>query len=274
MVWWIGGGVVAGLLVLVGAAWCARAAWRVRVGHAVARERERLIRGQEPTIRPRGDGAALAETFRKEYLIRTENFLDDASLERLRQEALDNLPRLKRGFVPTHKQGGTLSYELMHHHAPGCLALYHSEKMLRWVSDVVGEQVRPAGDHDQSACSILYYTQEGDYINWHYDPNFYYGRQFTILIVLVNKSANGGLSSSNLVRRLPDGREEVIEADVNTLVLFEGVRWQHRVSPASAGDTRIILSMTLNTTRRISLVRELARRVKDTAFYGLPVLWE
>ena len=202
-----------------------------------------------------------------------EQFLDAASLAKLRQEALDNLPRVVRGFVPTHKQGGTVSYETLHRHAPGCLALYHSEKMQRWVSDMVGERVRPAGDHDQSACSLLYYTKEGDYINWHYDPNFYHGRQFTILIVLINYSEKGGLSSCDLVRQRADGTEEAIPAAENVLVLFEGVRMRHRVSPASAGDTRMILSMTFNTDRRISLVRELARRVKDTAFYGLSVLW-
>src|SRR5690242_916525 len=118
MVWWIGGGAVVALVVLVGVAWCARAAWRVRVGHAAMRERGRIIQGRDSTIRPRDDNAALAETFRKEYLVRAEHFLDDASLEALRKEVLDNLPRLKRGFVPTHKQGGTLSYEMMHLHAP------------------------------------------------------------------------------------------------------------------------------------------------------------
>jgi hypothetical protein len=134
--------------------------------------------------------------------------------------------------------------------------------------------VRPAGDHDQSACSLLYYTKEGDYINWHYDPNFYHGRQFTILIVLVNQGGKGGLSSCDLVRQRADGTEEAIPAAENVLILFEGVRMRHRVSPASAGDTRMILSMTFNTDRSISLVRELARRVKDTAFYGVSVLWD
>jgi hypothetical protein len=46
------------------------------------------------------------------------------------------------------------------------------------------------------------------------------------------------------------------------------------VSPAEDGDLRVVLSMTFNTERRISRLGELARRIKDTAFYGLRVLWE
>jgi hypothetical protein len=46
----------------------------------------------------------------------------------------------------------------------------------------------------------------------------------------------------------------------------------HKVSPTSAGDTRIALSMTFNTDPRIGLLAELARRVKDTAFFGVKAL--
>jgi hypothetical protein len=265
--------VIAALILLV-AAWVWRAARRLRVHRPVVRDRARIIAGHEPVCRPRQDTAALAETFARDSLIRADQLLDDASLSKLRQEVSDNIPRLVRSYIPTHKQGGTLSYEALHHHAPTCLAFYHSPTFLRWVSDVVGVSVKPAGDHDQSACSILYYTQEGDYINWHYDYNFYRGRQFTVLILLVNQSDKGGISSSVLMRKCKDGQEEMVDCDENMLVLFEGARVLHKVTPASAGDTRIVLSMTLNTEPRIGLFWELARRVKDIAFHGFSVLWD
>jgi 2OG-Fe(II) oxygenase superfamily len=273
MVFWVSCAII-GVLVLLIIAWGWRASWRLRVNRSIILERERLLQGHNPGLRPREDQPVLLETFRKDYLIRAEGFLDDSTLKTFRQECSDNMPRIVRGFVPTHKQGGTLSYETLHHHAVNCLSLYHSERMLNWVSDIVGVRVYPAGDHDQSACSILYYTQEGDYINWHVDPNFYHGRQFTVLIVLINRSENGGLSASNLMRKRPDGGEEVVFAGENDLVLFEGTRIWHKVSPVKAGDVRVILSMTFNTDRKISLFWELARRAKDTAFYGLRVLWD
>lgn len=267
-------GLAASALLLTGIVWCARAAWRMRVRRTFVLDREQTINAHEPQLRPRDDKPGLADLFRRETLITVDRFLDPACLEKLRQEALDNLPRVVRSYLPAHKQGGTVSYETIHSHAPGCLALYHSPVMHRWIAEIVGAPVRCTADHDQSACSILYYMQPGDYINWHRDPNFYSGRQFTILLVLVNKAATGGASSSALMRKHSDGREERIELAENGLVLFEGPRVLHKVSPTSAGDTRIALSMTFNTDPRIGLLWELARRVKDTAFYGLKVLWD
>jgi hypothetical protein len=41
-----------------------------------------------------------------------------------------------------------------------------------------------------------------------------------------------------------------------------------RVSPVGVGDERVLLSMTLCTDPRIHPIKELVRRVKDTAYYG------
>jgi hypothetical protein len=265
-------GLAAGAAVLTGVVWCARTAWRMRVRRAPVLQRGDVIQGHEPDLPPRDDTPALMERFRSDCLITVSDFLDAATLDKLRQEALDNLPRLIRSYVPAHKQGGTVSYETIHEHAPRCLALYHSAPFHHWIGEIIGEPICCTADHDQSACSILYYTQAGDHINWHRDPNFYSGRQFTILLMLVNKAAGGGISASTLMRKHPGGREERIELDENDLVLFEGPRVLHKVSPTSAGDTRIALSMTFNTDPRIGLLSELARRVKDTAFFGVKAL--
>jgi hypothetical protein len=261
-------------LVLLAGAWCWRAAWRMRSPRSVTQDRQRIIHGHEPILQERNDAAALAETFCHSRLVRISDVLDEASLRTLQQECNDNLHRVTRSFVPLHKQGATVGYEALHHHAPGCLALYHSRALHRWISAVVREPVGPAADHDQSASSILYYTQPGDHIHWHYDHNFYRGRQFTVLLVLVNRAGAGGLSSSELVRKNHDGREERLEAAENVLVLFEGARVLHKVSAARPCDMRMVLSMTFNTEPRISLFWELARRIKDTAFHGWPALWD
>jgi hypothetical protein len=265
-------GLAAGAAVLAGGVWCAHAAWRMRVRSWPVVQREQVIAGHEPELPQRDDTAALAERFGKQALISACEFLQAPTLVKLRQEALTNQSRVVRSYVPTHKQGGTVSYENIHRHAPGCLALYHSAAMHRWIEEIVGEPVYCTADHDQSACSILYYTQPGDSINWHRDPNFYSGRQFTVLLILVNQAADGGVSSSALMRKHKDGSEERIELAENELVLFEGPRVLHKVTPTGAGDTRIALSMTFNTNPRIGLASELARRVKDTAFFGVKAL--
>jgi hypothetical protein len=268
------GGYIGAAIGLIALIWCIRAAWCLRVKRPIMRDREKLLAGVKSGLAPRDDTAALAEKFAQTSMIKTTRFLDDATLQKCQKEARDNLSRVTRNYLPGHKQGATVSYDTLHHHALTCLSLYHSPAVLDWVSSVVGVKVHPAGDHDLSACSILYYTQAGDYINWHYDYNFYVARQFTVLIILEDKAPHGGPTSASLMRKHPDGTEERVEAAINEIVVFEGTKVLHKVSPASAGDTRIVLSMTLNTDPRISLFRELVRRVKDVAFWGIRALWD
>jgi len=46
------------------------------------------------------------------------------------------------------------------------------------------------------------------------------------------------------------------------------------VTPTAAGDLRLVLSMTYCADPRISRSFELARRIKDTAYYGIRALWD
>jgi hypothetical protein len=207
-------------------------------------------------------------------LARVPAVLTGAGIERLAAEALANRSRVERSYIPTHKQGGTVSYENIHRHAPLALGVFHSPAFRNWLSGIVGAAVVPTADHDQSSCSLLVYTESGDHIDWHYDHNFYRGRHFTVLICLINQGADGGRSASNLLWRDPSGGEHRADLGPGDLVVFEGARIRHKVTPLADGDLRVMLSMTFATDPRIAPSRELVRRVKDTAFYGIRALWD
>jgi len=239
----------------------------------LAKERAPIIEAHRPTLVCDADFDELHEQFEDLHFVRVDDFVSEETLAKLRDEAEANLDEMKRNYVPYHKQGGTLSYEKIHHQAPGCLGFFHSEALRKWVSRVVGEDVVPTADHDQSTCSLLYYVKPGDRIGWHYDHNFYEGRHFTVLLSLLNEGAGGGLSDSQLYRQGPDGEPIPADTRPNSLVLFEGAKVRHKVTPVAQGDRRMILSMTFSTDPRVGRFREIIRRVKDTAFFGLRVLW-
>jgi hypothetical protein len=186
----------------------------------------------------------------------------------------------ERNYVPTHKKGGTIAYETLREHAPRVTALYQSRDLSRFISDIVGVEVGPTPLHDQSSCSILFYERPGDHIGWHYDHNFYKGRHFTVLLSIVNRGRDTGLSAARLMVR--EGRrrglrqtlaERVIETAPNTLVVFEGAKVLHKVTPIDEGERRVVLSMTFCADNRHTVIQEAMRRVKDTAFFGIRALW-
>jgi len=270
---WISIGVGVVLLSLIGLYFWHRH-YREKVYAELAAMRGDIIRGHEPELAAAIEPLSLRDQFVRDHIVRVDGFVAPETLDDLRVEASGCIPLVERSYVPTHKQGGTVSYEKIHYHAPHCLAFYHSPAVLDWISSVIGEKVVPTADHDQSSCSLLCYTQEGDHINWHFDHNFYTGRHFTVLLSIVNVGAEGGESKSQFMHREADGTEHVMDTTENSLVIFEGDKVLHKATQLGAGDQRIILSFTLSTDPRIGWFYDFVRRVKDTAFYGVRTLWD
>ncbi|MGE0576930.1 2OG-Fe(II) oxygenase, partial [Reyranella sp.] len=145
--------------------------------------------------------------------------------------------------------------------------------LMRFISRVVGAAVAPTPINDQSSLSILHYDRPLDHIGWHHDHNFYRGRHFTALLTIFNEGGGkGGLSHAVLTARL-DGEAVAIPTEPNSLVLFEGALVRHKVTPLQAGERRVLLSMTCCTDPRARLWQGVARRIKDTAYYGVRALW-
>lgn len=265
---------VAGVSLTVGGLMVRHRARRQRLYRELASIRRDLPQAQGRLLDLDGASKVASGAFSDLPLARAAGVLTDAGVEQLAAEARANRSRVERSYIPTHKQGGTVSYEVIHRHAPLALAVYHSAALSDWLSGIVGAAVGPTADHDQSSCSLLVYTEPGDHIDWHYDHNFYRGRHFTVLICLANQGAQGGPSASRLLWR--DLRGEGHEATLapGDLVVFEGARIRHKVTPLAAGDLRVMLSMTFATDPRIAPGRELVRRIKDTAFYGIRALWD
>lgn len=178
----------------------------------------------------------------------------------------------ERSYIPAHKKGGTVAYEALHHKAPLLVALYRSTAMRRLCSAIIGEPLECTPVHDQSSCSLLWYDRPGDHIDWHHDYNFYNGRHFTVLIPLVNEGPDGRLSSVRLLAERAGGEAELPTAP-NTLIVFEGARVRHKVTPLGTGERRLMLSMTYCTDPRDSALKRTGRRLKDTAFFGIRALW-
>jgi hypothetical protein len=201
-----------------------------------------------------------------------EDFLPADLRDRIIAE-VEALGDTERSYLPLHKQGGTIAYETLRAHAPTAVALYQSAVMRNVVARIVGLDVETTPLTDKSSCSVLYYVKPGDHIGWHYDHNFYKGRHFTVLLPVANQGqGEDGLSSARLLVRRSEA-EQVIPTPPNTLVIFEGAKVQHRVTTLAEGERRIVLSMTYCTDPRNSRLQEAARRVKDTAYFGLRALW-
>ena len=205
-------------------------------------------------------------------LVSIRDVLPTPVVEELRRQAL-HLVGPERSYVPRHKKGGTVAYENLFEAAPAIVALYHSKEMREFISRIVGVDVFPTPINDQSSLSVLFYVKPGDHIGWHYDHNFYRGRHFTVLLPIINEGrAADELSHATLKAKI-QGREIDVATPSNTLVVFEGARVNHKVTPIEEGERRLVISMTYCSDPRANALQGTVRRIKDVAFFGPRALW-
>jgi len=255
-------------LVLMTAAYVMLRARRLQLYRDLAALQVRsLAEVPAPALSPRVDLPNFSDR-----LARLPDVLPATTFDALRTEILA-LVSAERSYLPTHKKGGTVAYETLCAKAPHVIGLYLDPGFCRLLSDLTGVDLKPTPIHDQSSCSVLFYDRPGDHIGWHYDHNFYRGSHFTVLLGVVNEGhSEDGLSAAKLMAERADG-VVVVPTPVNTLVVFEGAKVRHKVTPIADGERRVMLSMTYCSDPRSTLAQGIQRRVKDIAFFGVRALW-
>jgi len=220
------------------------------------------------------DVAALA----REYWARDEclvipQFLPPVAVGAL----LDDLRRLEpgqnRNYIPRHKKGGSVSHYAIADEGPALLAFYHSERFRRFLSGLVRADLKLCPDEDPHACALYFYTEAGDHMGYHYDTSYYRGARYTVLFGLVQDS------SSRLQCRLhtrQPGRAPVdlaVATEPGSMVIFNGDKVYHGVSPSREGERRVVYTMEYVTSREMGHAQRLFSNLKDAfTYFGIRAL--
>ncbi|MER3425147.1 MAG: 2OG-Fe(II) oxygenase, partial [Nitrospiraceae bacterium] len=143
-------------------------------------------------------------------------------------------------------------------------------------SRLAGANLMLCPDHDPHACALYYYTEPGDHIGFHYDTSYYKGARYTILMGLIDRSP-----SCRLVCQLykDDPRRQIKElrlaTEPGTLVVFNGDKLWHAVTPLGEGEERVVLTMEYVTNQEMGAVKRLYSNLKDAfGYFGLKTLWK
>ena len=208
-----------------------------------------------------------------EFLLIPE-FLPPATVVALLDDVRRLEPGLNRNYIPRHKKGGSVSAFAIAEDGPALLAFYRSERFRRFLSDLVGAPLLCCPDEDPHACALYFYTEPGDHMGYHYDTSYYKGARYTVLFGLVQDSASR--LRCRLHTRQP-GRAPVdldVATDPGTMVIFNGDKVYHGVSPSDAGDRRIVFTMEYVTNSEMGRFSRLFSNLKDAfAYFGVGALW-
>lgn len=200
------------------------------------------------------EGLDLLETRRcyreqNEFVI-LDRFLTRPAIDQFLREADLLTPGVNRNAVSGHKKEGRVGFYTLLCQAPGILSLYRSPALLTFLSRLVDSPLRLCPENDPHSCTLNYYTEPGDHIGFHFDRPYYKGKHYTVLIGLVERSEHCRLVARVRKRgKTEEIRETRIPMEPGTVVLFNGDKLWHAVTPLGKSEERITLTLQYVTSQ-------------------------
>jgi hypothetical protein len=179
-------------------------------------------------------------------------------------------PLVNRNYLPGHKQGGSVSRHTIDEHAALVAGLYRSPALVGWLQSVAGEPLQLSPHADPHAYAFYFYTRRGDHIGWHYDTSYYAGRRYTVLLGVIDESS----CRLDYELHTRERGAQVVAGSVRiapgALVVFDGDRLRHRITPLADGEKRVALTFEYVTDTRMSAGRRWISNLKDAfAYFGI-----
>lgn len=214
------------------------------------------------------DNATLREDFvRQGAFLYLDKFLAPEATAQLIRLARELQPHINRNYLPGHKQGGSVSRHTIDEHAPFIAELYRSKALIGWLEKMTGDALQVCPPSDPHAYALYYYTREGDHIGWHYDTSYYDGRRYTVLLGVIDESScrlDYELHTRDAERADEPGTVQIASGG---LVLFDGDKLRHRVTPARANEFRVSLTFEYVTDPGMRPWLRLISHMKDAVAY-------
>ncbi|WP_233868547.1 HalD/BesD family halogenase [Paraburkholderia adhaesiva] len=197
------------------------------------------------------------------------DFLPADATQRLIDAAKALLPEVNRNYLPGHKAGGSVSRHTIDELAPYIAELYRSPQLIAWLEKITGDRLLLSPDDDPHAYALYYYTRAGDHIGWHYDTSYYDGRRYTVLFGVIDESScRLDYELHTRDENKPDEPGSV-QYPPGALVLFDGDKLRHRVTPSAEGEIRVSLTFEYVTDPNMRPWRRFVSNMKDAiAYFG------
>jgi len=199
-----------------------------------------------------------------------ENLVAPGVIARWEQELADLQPQIHRNYIPKHKKGGSVDYDTVARLGPSITDLYHSPSFQQTLCRIAEAPMKECPASDPHRCAFYAYTEAGDHIGFHYDTSYYKDRRWTVLVGFIDESSSK--LHCHLHTRNKGRAVEKLELKVGpgTVVLFNGDKLWHAVTPIAEGERRFIVSMQYVINGDMNPFMRFVSNMKDSiAYFGL-----
>lgn len=174
-------------------------------------------------------------------IIIVNDFLQNQYYNYIRSQ-FNNEKYESRDFL-LRKASGINFFNLHKEKYDGILEIYYSNEILSILGNILKKPVQRISLGDPNACSLLMYTNKGDYIDWHLDYSNYYGDRYVVLFTIINENESHDDLSNNLFQYNSNGKVHNLKMNENSLIIFKGSEILHKSTAIKENERRILLSM-------------------------------
>jgi hypothetical protein len=214
--------------------------------------------------------AARRTYYEQDEFVVIENLVNPELIAQWEIELETLKPQIHRNFIPKHKKGGSVDSDTVSQLGPTITAVYKSPAFQKILCQIADASMKECPSSDSHRCALYAYTEAGDHIGFHYDTSYYKDRRWTVLVGFIDES------SSKLVCHLHTRNKsktvEKLELSIGpgTVVLFNGDKLWHAVTPTAEGERRYIVSMQYVTNGDMNPFMRFVSNLKDSiAYFGL-----
>jgi hypothetical protein len=198
-----------------------------------------------------------------------ENFLDSKYFDYLKIQFEDKKFDTKN-FL--YRKATGISFNELHESNDynGFIELYYSCEIIELLSDILKKPINRPPLSDNNSCSLLIYSNPGDYIDWHLDYSNYYGDRYVVLLSIVNTNSNNECCSENYyVYKDDDNKINQFKLKPNNLLIFKGSEIQHKSTEIGVGEKKILLSMTFCDIcqEKKNITHQIYEDIKNSILY-------
>ena len=170
----------------------------------------------------------------------------------------------KRVVIPGWKAGRTISTASIQRDIPDLFDWY--KNLEEKIGSEIGQPVFITEDALPTTCAVLVYEEDGDFINWHYDVNYFNGRFFTLLIPCTFDDD----TCTEYSYYDKNGVLQSIKTKPEMSILFEGDKVFHMATKfcKKSEKKRVVVSVQFSTDPTISWYNRAIMRIKDIAYIG------
>ena len=205
----------------------------------------------------------------QDEFISIPDFLPPSILNEVLTASENTTELIHRNYIPRHKKGGSVSRYDIDCAAPVIAGLYRTPTLRHFLGGICGRELNLCPPNDPHTYALYYYTEPGDHIGYHYDTSYYQGARYTVLIGLLSAPScqlEYQLHTKNSAHAITQAS---IELAPGQLVLFNGDKLYHRISPLAENERRVALTFEYLTNTRMHPFLHFVSNMKDSiAYFG------